>query len=100
MGVPANPNRARVWRWSRTRNGVQIVVRDNGSGVSPHGRPAYRGGYGRVGMAERAAALGGTLAAGPTDAGGSQVQAWLPIDGDEPPITDPEAARTEGTIAQ
>jgi hypothetical protein len=51
-------------------------------------------------MAERAAALGGTLAAGPTDAGGWEMQAWLPIDGDEPPSTDAPAARTEGTIAQ
>jgi signal transduction histidine kinase len=85
---------------SRVRDGVQIVVRDNASGASPHGRPASRGGYGLVGMAERAAALGGTLAAGPTDAGGWEMQAWLPIDGDEPPSTDAPAARTEGTIAQ
>jgi hypothetical protein len=30
-------------------------------------------------MRERAAALGGTLEAGPRDGGGWRVQAWLPV---------------------
>jgi signal transduction histidine kinase len=37
------------------------------------------GGFGLVGMAERADALGGHLKAGPAPEGGWQVDAWLPL---------------------
>jgi signal transduction histidine kinase len=46
----------------------------------PPGQPAGTG-SGIAGMTERAAALGGTLQAGPRPAGGFAVRAWLPLDG-------------------
>jgi signal transduction histidine kinase len=49
--------------------------------VPPAGPP----GHGLVGMHERAALLGGTLTAGPDDAGGYVVTATLPYDGAERP---------------
>ncbi|GAB3492834.1 sensor histidine kinase [Amycolatopsis cihanbeyliensis] len=53
---------------------VRLEVRDDGTGMSGEGE---RGGYGIIGMTERAAALGGTLTAGPTP-GGFTVEAVLP----------------------
>jgi signal transduction histidine kinase len=47
----------------------------------PPGRP----GHGILGMRERAAMLGGTLAAGPTPDGGYLVEAVLPLDADDRP---------------
>jgi signal transduction histidine kinase len=49
----------------------------NGNGYGNGSSPAPGGGHGVVGMAERAAAFGGTLEAGPTRAGGWQVLATL-----------------------
>jgi signal transduction histidine kinase len=59
--------------------GLLIEVADDG-GHRPD-RPSARAegsGSGIAGMAERAAALGGTLDAGPRPEGGFQVRAWLP----------------------
>jgi signal transduction histidine kinase len=55
---------------------LHVRVRDDG-----HDRPTGRrdGGYGLVGLTERARALGGWLTAGPVDAGGWQVTAALPL---------------------
>lgn len=51
---------------------VRLTVRDDGVAVE-------RGsGFGLVGMAERAALLGGTFAAGPSEGGGWEVDALLP----------------------
>ncbi len=61
-------------------NGLLIEVADDG-GPRPD-RPAARSegsGNGIAGMAERAAALGGTLDAGPRPEGGFRVRAWLPF---------------------
>jgi signal transduction histidine kinase len=58
---------------------VRVVVADDGSGG-----PAANGGgsgSGVPGMRERAAALGGTLEAGPAAAGGWRVAAELPVHG-------------------
>ncbi|WP_216216208.1 histidine kinase [Amycolatopsis aidingensis] len=53
---------------------MRLEVRDNGAGASGDGAG---GGYGIIGMTERAAALGGTLAAGPGPRGFT-VEAVLP----------------------
>ena len=53
---------------------VRLRVHDDGEGA----RPATTGGYGLLGMAERAKLLGGTCRAGPDPAGGWTVEATLP----------------------
>lgn len=61
-------------RWSRTA--LHIEVTDDGQGPGS----ASDGGYGIVGMRERAAACGGTLTTGPTAGGrGFSVSATLPV---------------------
>ncbi|MFF0656308.1 sensor histidine kinase [Micromonospora tulbaghiae] len=59
-----------------------VVVRavDDGGG-RPVVRPAPSGGHGLVGMRERVGVYDGSLAAGPTLAGGWRVQARLPLPG-------------------
>jgi signal transduction histidine kinase len=54
---------------------IEIDVVDDGRGPAR----APTGGYGLVGMRERAALLGGTLDAGPTSHGGFRVRARLPL---------------------
>jgi signal transduction histidine kinase len=56
---------------------VRLIVHDDGE--TPRARGST--GYGIVGMTERAALLGGTLTAGPSDEGGWTVEAALPRDG-------------------
>jgi signal transduction histidine kinase len=51
---------------------------ENGAGATSNGNPAGAPGVGIVGMRERAAAIGGTLTAGPTPEQGFLVQARLP----------------------
>ena len=53
---------------------VRLRVHDDGEAA----RPATAGGYGLVGMAERAKLLGGACQAGPDPAGGWTVEATLP----------------------
>jgi signal transduction histidine kinase len=60
---------------------LMVVVRDDGR-PTRSARPATPG-YGLLGMAERAAALGGTFSAGPGPDGGWQVEARLPLAGVE-----------------
>jgi signal transduction histidine kinase len=57
---------------------VRLTVTDDGE---PPSRATSTSGFGLVGMAERAALLGGTLKAGPSDDGGWTVEAVLPRDG-------------------
>jgi signal transduction histidine kinase len=60
---------------------LRIEVDDDGR-PSVGGRPAAPAngsGHGIAGMTERAAALGGTLEAGPRRQGGFEVRAWLPL---------------------
>lgn len=56
---------------------VRLVVTDDGLGTEAH--RSLTGGRGIPGMAERAAVLGGHLAAGPAPDGGFTVEASLPI---------------------
>jgi signal transduction histidine kinase len=66
---------------ARRGDTVEVVVRDDGR--EAHLRSFRSPGYGLVGMSERAAALGGTLTAGPAPdgrGGGWQVVASLPLD--------------------
>lgn len=66
---------------ARRGSNVEVVVGDDGR--EAHLRSLRAPGYGLVGMTERAAALGGTLTAGPVPDGkghGWQVAASLPLD--------------------
>ncbi|MGW5189081.1 sensor histidine kinase [Kribbella sp. NPDC004138] len=60
-------------RLTSSDDSVQLTVRDNGEATSRN-----PGGYGLVGMAERATLLGGTLAAGPDPDRGWSVDVVLP----------------------
>jgi signal transduction histidine kinase len=59
---------------------LQLEVDDDGVGAAPPAATAG-GGHGLAVMAERAAAVGGRLQAGPGAARGFRVGAWLPLDG-------------------
>jgi signal transduction histidine kinase len=72
----AHASRVRV-RIGEQDGDLVIVVADDGTG--PAADPAGRGGSGIRGMTERAAALGGQLAAGPKPGGGFAVLARLPL---------------------
>ncbi|MER6564074.1 histidine kinase [Streptomyces sp. NPDC001027] len=60
---------------------LRVTVTDDGrpGGGRPGGAPAGSGGHGLIGMRERAAAIGGTVTAGPQPDGGFQVVADLPL---------------------
>ncbi|GHF66287.1 hypothetical protein GCM10010218_54780 [Streptomyces mashuensis] len=60
--------------------GVELRVADDGKRAAPLTGEARGGGFGLVGLAERARALGGHLTAGPAPEGGWQVRAVLPVD--------------------
>jgi signal transduction histidine kinase len=64
---------------------VAVVVEDDGRGASTVNGD---GGYGLVGMRERATAAGGSLRAGPRRGGGWRVDAVIPLQ----PAADPAAA--------
>ena len=68
--------------WERVA--VRLTVRDDGSGSSS-AAPAERSGHGLRGMRERAAALGGTVEAGPRADGsdGFEVTMTLPLGADQ-----------------
>jgi signal transduction histidine kinase len=58
---------------------LHLRVRDNGPGLTDHALPT---GHGLTGMRERAATVGGRLAAGPTTSGGFLIEAVLPTSGE------------------
>lgn len=59
--------------------GLEIRIADDGGRPARLSETARGGGYGLVGMAERAEALGGSLTAGPAPEGGWLVTAVLPL---------------------
>jgi signal transduction histidine kinase len=72
---------------SLRRQGDRLVVEvtDDGTTAGRNGaEPGRSAGYGLVGMAERAAAVGGRVDHRPTRAGGFRVHAVLPAQGDRP----------------
>lgn len=80
----AGPNVSVDVEVTRTDERVDVRVSDNGRGAST--RPgATADGYGLIGMSERVAAFGGTLATGPRRNGGWEVKATFPLD-EAPPI--------------
>jgi signal transduction histidine kinase len=60
---------------------LRVVITDNGRGQTPSAASTadQAGGHGLAGMRERAAAVGGTVEAGPGPAAGFQVTARLPL---------------------
>jgi signal transduction histidine kinase len=73
--------KATVWL-SYEPAALAIRVTDDGGGAGHNGAgPAVPGGHGLTGMAERAAAVGGQVTAGPRDEGGFEVTARLPLSG-------------------
>ncbi|MFJ6794914.1 sensor histidine kinase [Streptomyces sp. NPDC091268] len=73
----ADATRVRI-TLTRTAEGLELRVTDDGRGGVPLPEPARGGGFGIEGMRERAAAMGGRLDAGPLPTGGWQVRARLP----------------------
>jgi signal transduction histidine kinase len=61
-------------------DGMVVEIGDDGHGTGSHAA-SNGGGYGLLGMRERAAAVGGRLEAGPAPSGGFTVRAWLPTPG-------------------
>ncbi|MCY0935317.1 sensor histidine kinase [Streptomyces sp. H34-S4] len=59
--------------------GLEVRIADDGGRPARLSENARGGGYGLVGMAERAEALGGSLTAGPAPEGGWLVTALLPL---------------------
>jgi len=73
----AGPATATIWlRYEESA--LRIEIADTGRGV-PAGTESPDAGHGLIGMRERAASVGGTLAAGPAPGGGYQVVAVLPL---------------------
>ena len=65
-------------RLSYSRNRLGITVTDHG-GTAPASSPATGGGYGVIGMRERALSAGGRLRAGHRPEGGFEVVTELPL---------------------
>ncbi len=63
-------------RYSPTPWSSNVLDDGRGGGAAP----TDGGGYGIVGMRERAAMLGGTLDVGPVPGGGYRVRALLPLE--------------------
>jgi signal transduction histidine kinase len=75
----ANAGRVRI-DLGYERNGIDVEVVDDGSGVPvPGDQPPPAGGHGLIGMRERVSVFGGTLSTGPTGTGGWSVHARLPV---------------------
>ncbi|QIK09919.1 sensor histidine kinase [Streptomyces sp. ID38640] len=72
-----------------TPGALEIRVDDDGPATAGTGEPG--GGNGLIGMRERAAALGGTVEAGPRPDGGFRVRARIPLTGTRTPGRDPGA---------
>lgn len=62
--------------WTSDEEGAELTVVDDGDGLPP-GRPTREGGYGVLGMRERADAIGATLSFSTTPGGGTTVRLTL-----------------------
>ncbi|PHQ53426.1 two-component sensor histidine kinase [Streptomyces cinnamoneus] len=60
--------------------GVELRIADDGKQAAQLSEQARGGGFGLVGLAERAKAMGGRLHAGPAPEGGWQITAVFPVD--------------------
>jgi signal transduction histidine kinase len=76
----------------RKRGAITVEVADDGAPAADTPASAAAG-NGVRGMRERAAALGGTLEAGPSPRGGWRVRAWLPM-------SEPAAGGAGGLVAE
>jgi signal transduction histidine kinase len=89
--APGAPVTIRLHAGSAPTDPIELVM-ENGPAPDPTARAGLAttgGGYGLRGMRERAAALGGTLEAGPTHAGGWRVRVRIPAGA---PTGSPDAA--------
>ncbi|MFD0384250.1 sensor histidine kinase [Streptomyces stramineus] len=60
--------------------GVELRIADDGKNAATLSDRARGGGFGLVGLSERAKAMGGLLRAGPAPEGGWEVTALFPVD--------------------
>ncbi|MFE1177578.1 sensor histidine kinase [Streptomyces sp. NPDC058773] len=81
-----------------TPGALEIRVDDDGPATAGAGEPG--GGNGLVGMRERAAALGGTVEAGPRPDGGFRVRARIPLAGPGTVDRDPGADTVTPTATE
>jgi signal transduction histidine kinase len=70
----AGPGAEAAVRFDWNDDGLTLTVSDTGRGCEPDNN----GGRGLIGMRERLAVVGGSVAAGPGPEGGFVVRAWLP----------------------
>jgi signal transduction histidine kinase len=68
--------RSVVVRLERADRGVTLTVSDDGRGLGPE----VSDGFGLSGMRDRVRSVGGTLAVGPGDDGGTTLRARVPVD--------------------
>jgi signal transduction histidine kinase len=73
------PRRPVEVRLARAAGALRISVADSAGEAGAMPPATTGGGYGLLGLRERAAALGGSLVAGPTASGGFRVSALLPV---------------------
>jgi signal transduction histidine kinase len=78
----AGPQARATVRLSFEPTALGISVTDDGTGTAAADGDGVGSGHGLTGMAERAAAVGGEVTAGPRGEGGFEVSARLPLAGD------------------
>lgn len=66
-------------RLAQDASALSVSIADNGQGIQPGGRKKAGHGFGMLGMRERAAALGGELAAQPAAGGGTEIILRVPL---------------------
>jgi signal transduction histidine kinase len=82
-----------VVRWGATTLDLEVGDDGRGAAAGATTTPQHPGGYGLLGMRERAALFGGTVSVGPRPGGGFRVHLVLPV----PPATAPDATAPDAT---